>query len=78
MTETHWNADCIQMANSLLNIMVIKNVIIDSNVEDPEEVFQEGKSRRINCDSISKSILDPLKQYSKLTDTSNKSESTII
>lgn len=58
--------------------MAVKNVIKDNSMEDPEEVFQEGKSRMINCDSISKGILDPLKQYLKLTDASNKTESTIV
>jgi len=54
------------MANNLLNIMVMKNVIKDSCVEDPEEMFQEGKSKVINYyNYISQKILKPLVNPSK-------------
>ncbi|XP_022161303.1 serine/threonine-protein phosphatase 2A 56 kDa regulatory subunit gamma isoform-like [Myzus persicae] len=66
--RTHWNSDCVSMANNLLNIMVMKNVIKDSCVEDPEEMFQEGKSKVINYyDYISQKILKPLVNPSKST-----------
>jgi len=56
------------MANNLLNIMVLKNVIKDNCVEDPEEMFQEGKSKAINYgDHISWKILKPLINPSKST-----------
>jgi len=56
------------MAKNLLKIMVMKNVIRDSCVEDPEEMFQEGKSKVINYyDYISQKILKPLVNHSKST-----------
>ncbi|XP_003245138.1 serine/threonine-protein phosphatase 2A 56 kDa regulatory subunit gamma isoform-like [Acyrthosiphon pisum] len=66
--RTHWNSDCVIMAKNLLKIMVMKNVIKDSCVEDPEDMFQEGKSKVINyCDYISQKILKPLVNHSKST-----------
>ncbi|XP_026820730.1 serine/threonine-protein phosphatase 2A 56 kDa regulatory subunit gamma isoform-like [Rhopalosiphum maidis] len=68
VTRTHWNSDCVKMAKNLLNIMVMKNVIKNSCVEDPEETFQEGKSKVINyCDYISQKMLKPLINPSKST-----------
>ncbi|XP_060856652.1 serine/threonine-protein phosphatase 2A 56 kDa regulatory subunit gamma isoform-like [Metopolophium dirhodum] len=66
--RTHWNSDCVSMAKNLLKIMVMKNVIKDSCVEDPEDMFQEGKSKVINYyDYISQKILKPLVNHSKST-----------
>lgn len=53
------------MAKSLLEIMVMKNIIKDSCNDDSEEMFQdesEGrKPSRINYDYMSRHILLPLK-----------------
>lgn len=74
----------MKMAKSLIEIMVIKNIIKDSCNEDSEEVFQdesEGrKLNRINYDFMSKHILLPLQNsltLKSMIDTQVDTESTV-
>jgi len=66
------------MANSLLNIMVIKNLIKRSNCEeDSEEMCQEGNPNGVNYDYMSKHLLMSMKHMltvSPLKDTSTEIE----